>query len=543
MRKPLKFLLLTSLSITLPYGAYGMKEETPPPTASVIEPQESSEVPSGYVHKKPIDQIKDYREAFNTVWEEKPNEELLPFEHVPGLFPILKNGFALVNDCISKKNEDSLIDKEIEPFLESTNFFDIWKIMEKTKGTKISEKEVLALWSKIEPIIIRKELKKNLDELWGITKEINKKQRLSSAVSQCINMILARIVGKYKNERISPDSYPDSNIEKMKNALDSIKNEDTGKDFFSKIGDPSSDLHYGCVVFIIYANPDPNIRQRGILPERFVDQYCHEGYSAYLALFDVLSEQRTKGTKKEAHYSSVNGTARMLEHDYAHISGEVSITKWEMKFPDFPFRGYIKQIYKIKEKLDKEEKYNEAKIISNGIFLLFHEILASVSFQATKAGKKSISEDLKNNNEFGAFAMIVKEANGRMDEILHKRPVGSYEYKADPRDWEYNLKNVHDLDKKPFLPIVRVSKEKERPFPIARDEGGKIIVVTQETPTEGLTYLSKEELGKDLPEIKEAIDERNRLLTISLKDGYKRFWATFLKIIEENQKYMVTQEK
>lgn len=481
MKKHFKFILLTSLCTMLTYGAHGMKEELS--TSSILKSQKTSKLPSGYIHKRPIDQMRDYREAFDVVWGEQPDAKLLALEHVPGLFPILKNGFALVNDTLFKG------------------------------GERIGDK-------------IRKRYEDQLKVIWKLTKDKDNNGMLSSSIFQCINRELAILMQYYNNgERKPPIFGMRSERRKVEKFTEDLK----------KGTEPDLQLlqpYLKNIVFVIYANPDPKVKKRGLLPERFVEQYCHENYPAYIALFDVLSKPR-KNTKRDPHYSYFNGTFTMLDHDYAHAGQTTRIMELMDKI-GFPFRKYLQKIYKIAKKFKEDDKKtNDAIILLDGLFMLSHE-LPDDFINSLKDQKGKIQELLSSGKELEAFEMLIDEVIKQMQDENIKYPRRDFNYKVNVRDREYILEKARNSNEEPFLSVIRVSEKKARPFPIARDKDGKIIVATQNTPTESLTYLNKQELAKDSPEIKAAIDERRQRFSIALREGYQLFWDTFLKIVEAN---------
>lgn len=364
-------------------------------------------------------QIDAYRNSFNDIMKHSDDKMTLPLQHIPGLFPIIKEGgFALVHVYMNK-------------------------------------------WGNAEdyiPLVKR---------LWRITQQINQKEWLSGAIFQEINIILADIVQGYNAGSTEKITLIARKLESLESHL--LKSTTTGEFAKRVIGKamelPSTGGQYKRPVFVIYAHPNPDVKIRGIGEKTFVEQYCHPDYPGYIAVFDVLSEPKAlkpegileKGpheykTKKDPHYSMENGTATMLNHDYAHINGTVFAEEFLNKL-NFNLHDYLKKIYQLKNEFDINTKSDEnnASILINGIFMLFHEL----ALELPGIVKQIDYSHVRTQDEFAALLIEgVRDWMGKFRDYAqeYKEMIpGNVPYKEELRDWERILEKSQDLDGNPFV--------------------------------------------------------------------------------------------
>ena len=98
----------------------------------------------------------------------------------------------------------------------------------------------------------------------------------------------------------------------------------------------------------------------------------------YIAFFDVLSVKKTDSqrTKSDPHWSSVNGTYAMLQHDFAHIDAMI-----DSYSNDSRSLKYIKEVCKIQKIYREEENLNDATVLMNGLFMIHYIILPYTKIQ------------------------------------------------------------------------------------------------------------------------------------------------------------------
>lgn len=475
-------------------------------------------------------QIEAYRAAFDEVWGKGENPKSFGVQHVPGLFPIIRDGFALVSHYM----------------------------------TETPKKELYL------PYVQR---------LWEITQKVNKKERLSSAIFQEMSEILALIVEGYnvpKGQREpfgslreedteifgSQEKRKKSVEERLKTLENALEKDTSSEQFVDEVmgGDTSERLMRA--VFILYANPNPNVKKRDISPGSFVNQYCQGNYPGYIALFDVLSkpkeekpwkgwgrplnitvEERKKyWTREDPHYSLENGTEKMLEHDYQHINGTVAAEE-SLKKLGFQFRDCLGKIYQIKVELDKDpSKTNESKILSDGIFMLFHEMAPRIADDLDDETEGEIKRALGKMDEFGAFKVLVEWGKEDMIDTLNDYISGGLTYKRELRDWEFILGNK-DLNGNPLWvvsPVVNMSigmGQKRR----REEEEPQEHVKKKKLEEEAFFLEFEHEFSFPLPKEPELIFEKQKFTNFkekheAIKRGYVNFWDSFLEIIKKYQK-------
>lgn len=323
-----------------------------------------------------------------------------------------------------------------------------------------------------------------LKTLWSKAKLLEGK--LTSPQFQKFNLELAEIVDRYK--------YNLNNIEK--NLTVGIK-----------------ERVNNAAVFVIYGNPNPQIKRRNISPYHFVQQYCAEPYSGYVAFFDVLSMKTEKRSRKDPHWSMENGTYNMLHHDYRHISvqlNNLSFSSFERE-SDYEtiknnFKASFRNAYKTYEKYKILGKNNEATILIDGLFIILHEKPSLI--------ERNADYFISNDSLGGLLTKIQQNQLNTMFRVYNME-YGTMKYKEERRDWEFILRDryidsqdpsiikpVHDKDGIPFLPIRYDSNINKMTRPFADTES----------------------------------DKRKELMQEALDDGVQRFWGYFIYLLENAPK-------
>lgn len=305
-----------------------------------------------------------------------------------------------------------------------------------------------------------------LKDLWK--KVLDKEGKLTPILFETLNLDLADLVQNYNN--------PDREIR-------------SGFD------------HEGInqIVFIIYANSNPAVKQRNVSIARFVDEFFTEPYIATIAVFDVLEKEREKRSKKSPHWATYQGTSDFLRHDLNHIEN-LSVQTEPKKL-----KNLMKPVYIAQKKWEGKDD-NIATILMGGLFLIVHEFTPDVSLPA-----KILTYD---NSSIGinlAIGYVIDEAKKMSIEYLNSY-YGTETYKISFRDWEVvlrsfytdskdnKIKPVHDQEGKTFFPDIQYdpsTKKVTRPF-------------------ENIAPFGEKNLEK--------IEERNNLMKEALNDGFRRFW-------------------
>lgn len=278
-----------------------------------------------------------------------------------------------------------------------------------------------------------------LNQLWGIAKAWG--DRLTNKAFSELNLRLSIVVQNY-NEN--------SNFRYERNSLHA-----------KSLGNT--------VNFILYANPDPQVKMRHISPSHFVDQFFAEPYNAYIAFFDVLSTKQGKQTKKDPHWSGFNGTYHMFDHDIAH---NLALFNSQKNYPTI--YNKLKIIHHIKNKLKEHAStLNQAKILENGLFMLTHEgITKSLLVQNETTGNLPDENNFYKWTVEGAKNIMIDNVVGYTTSGKLKIPgYGSLSYKEFARDAEFILKDKYDSEEHKFKPV---HDKKGAPFlPISYDENKK----------------------------------------------------------------------
>jgi hypothetical protein len=327
-----------------------------------------------------------------------------------------------------------------------------------------------------------------LSEIWVDAQKKDIDKILSEICLRELNLKLAYLTSHYKNELFGEYEHsiefpaPDVFLEK----------------YFYDLGELLSDKK--SPIFIIYNHPNKTAENRGVSTKTFTKQYVgNGGYPAWLASLDIHCNRREKGTKKDPHHSSDNGTLYMLMHDMDHAIVDDP-------YEECVFRASA-EIYPILSKLSPRDQ----DVITEGIFLVFHEGVAFAS-RSSESGKQTMI-----NAMLDAFVNYEKKQDRR-----------SVSYKQTGRDWEVALKCI-DKSGKPFLPTIQMSETKARALPIAKwGEEYRIIGDIEELKT-GMMWV---EHNADAPS--DVYDKRQGLLIPMIDKAFKDFAKRFCEILEES---------
>jgi hypothetical protein len=326
-----------------------------------------------------------------------------------------------------------------------------------------------------------------LGEIWGEGQKKDVDKILSEICFRELNLKLAYLTSHYKNELVVLGEYkhsidfpaPDVFLEKCFYDLD---------DLLSNKKSP---------IFIIYGHPNKTVKNRGISTKTYTKQYVGNGdYPAWLASLDIHCNRREKGTKKDPHHSSDNGTLYMLMHDMDHAIADD-------RYEESIFRASA-EIYPILPKFPPRDQ----DVITEGIFLNFHEGVVYVS-HFSESGKQTMTK-----------AMLDAFVN-----YERKRDRSSLSYKQTGRDWEVALKCL-DKSSKPFLPTIKMSDTKARALPIAKWGEEYHIIQDPEEFKPGMEWV---EHNADAPS--DVYDKRQDLLTPMVDKAFKDFAGRFCEIL------------
>lgn len=454
------------------------------------------ELPSGYVHLSVPEQMQYYREkVFDPIFKEcHGNVHEMNVRPIPGLSTVLENAFALINKTISE--DPSRSDEEKKTYKDA--LLECWKAAKKDENRVTPSQfqgynkllaEILDRYiSKKDPKVELAQFVYPTDWIESISREIenyknalnhdgNKTKAQKELYIQALTELAKEIEeGKIKNENRFRDGGHYDASEKLKEIKSSYKGGEEPPNIYIQMYNEN----FAQPLFIIYGNPDPKIKARGISPSHFVDQDFNPSYSSAIAFFDVLVASRGKRTKKDPHWSVEDTPKKMLTHDFGHITAQRGNN-----------REVLGQIYAAMQKYKDEGKYNESTILRDGLFLLSHEF-PSADLAIDSLDSNTL-EFLKNWMSFSGYGLFDS--------------YGSDYYKQEQRDWEFVLKDtyidpkdklrkiVHDKDGKPFLPVKWDSTARgvTRPF--------------KDSPNRAA------EMGK------------------AIEDGYARFWEHFFSLL------------
>lgn len=463
--------------------------------------------PEKYIHKPVQAQLKDYRAVYDKVSSLKGRNFYTV--HVEGLFTILSNGFALANQYIREKGiapEDS---KEILLAL-LTKLYEVATLLN-SQG-KMTQNNFVTM---------------NL--LMADLVDMSKKMKLVG------NDINERHVGVFETlQKSSVENFWDAAIYVQGKSIFEIKNWWMGNPLpQDRTDDPSLQSDSEVEVFyppmIVYTD-----RESKIAPATFVDQTLHEDYGAGLMLFDVDSKlmnyYKPERTKKDPHYSQFTGTYQLLLHDQMHIL-EQYMMEYMLKYGSYhlDWGVFLHQINALRNRV-KNQNENASKILTNGLFILCHELL-NVSYpgkiyevyrvyQKTGEGRSDYLPDK------ATFDDVIRHIKKCMALVLWRINRSDDEYKIDYRDHEFILKNVTDLEGNPILSMTSLEE-----FKAERKEIEKRKEELRKIPWEERGTDLMEKWSKTMSEIRELDKKIARLF----ESAYEKFWDTFLQIISSQK--------
>lgn len=466
------------------------------------------ELPHGYVHCPIPQQMTYYRQK---VYDEalvtyQGNVDDLKTKPIKGLSPLLENAFALVNDYISKDTTRS--DKEKKIYIDA--LLELW---EKAKGVENQltsslfqgfNKNIayIADCYKNKAPIDRNKLIGYISPLYPnwdkiieegvatmrehLKEDDDKSKKVKKACSDALDDLVTFIEKGKTDSHFHLYGFSDV-MDILKTIQDNYTDDINDEPYMpEKVNNPNEEN----IIFIIYGNPNREVKARNISPFHFVDQYCNPTYSSYILFFDMLSAP-LKPTKKDPHWSMENGTYQMLKHDVGHVRAQISGLKDKKKF--------LMQACSLIEEYKESSNYNAATVLTNGLFIIIHERPEVTQYDLSMKPVHSFKQITQNLQNIMSF-------NTRQGGSLGT--YGSKTYKQENRDWEYILKNtyidpkdktrkvVHDQDGKPFLPI-----------------------------------MVDPDLQKATRPFKDSSNRSNEM-TMALSKGYHRYWNYFLSLIE-----------
>lgn len=411
-----------------------------------IPDRDEATLPKGYVHNAVGHQINDYRKLYKAALAEYGDDyELMRKSPIKGLPKIAKNAFALAHDVI----------------LEARN-----GQTEELKNLYLTQ----------------------LENLWETFPK--EQDAMLSSEFQKLNFSLAAIIDDFNSNKEKPT---------IRSPWDTTWTE---SDYYTNKEIVDNDYP----IFIIYAKPETGAN-RGIASHRFVDEYFNNDFKAYLALFDVLSIKPEQPTTKNVHYSIVEGTYKMLLHDFQHVH-------WDML--DLYDKGtgvytndiiYIltKKIYDKAQELKESGNLNGYNVLMNGLFLLIHEERKGrwLNYQwKTYAGRASqVDKNYLENN----YPNFVRDL--RVPDAFINKDITLDSYRMQYSDWEYFLK-LKDEDGHPYFDHKTIEKNERYEIP---DPNLLPNYYERNSPSFGKIKLSK-------------------LYREKLNDAYTRFWSKFKEL-------------
>ena len=481
------------LSISMFIPAYSMD---PPPSILFSEENNYDPLPIGYTRNghNIRNQCEKYREVLDPIFDDlerkNPNfskPELLESManiHIPKLLEIFKEGIKITHDFIASRPASS---------------YPLYFYTKNNESVKMKPEEHQNTFISY------------VHGLWNLAQILNREERFSPKNFSLCNQILAYFVTDYKLESASNRPFYSSDALKSLCNVFSVTQDNLDVDIFNE--DPIRFAFTSSQsLFILYANPDANVKKRGISVETLVNQYINYKYPGNLVLFDIHSTPLPpeKSTKKDPHYSSVNGTHRLFKHDDIHYKEIIKSSKKDPKF----FYEIIPYWGSIATKLENMGRQNDASIVKYGIFYLFHEYTISEFLETAYNAKTYLDE-------------IMEKIHDKNYGINKSLSVSRQAYKKDGRDWEEALK-LKDENGETFLSTIKTNGHKYRAFPIAKDSQDTFHIIENESFfRDNMQYVNNHKAPQNI--------RNNRLvmLTAGLKNGYKRFWVRFQLLIEE----------
>lgn len=471
-------------------------------------------LPSKYKICNVSQQLNFYREkvynpalnAFNG------NVDDLKSKPIPGLSLILENAFALVADYIEEDQRQNPTNKE--QYVEEMRL--LWSKAQSAENQLTSSffqgfnknlAYIIECYKNNQNVVLDNLICDNplaypnwldiiFDRIKALKDEINTDSRAPMTMREFYTDLLMTL-GDMIQEKETDDTFAKYGFKQCKNQIELLKAEYERREF-----DPEDIalVHYHNpnvenIIFIVYGNPNPNIKARNILPLHFVNQYFNENYSAYIAFFDILSSPKKIRTKKDPHWSKENGTLRMLMHDLNHITTQIS------SLTNLPELQYLKEIYQIQKNYKNRGHENEQTILMDGLFFLIHERpdLAKPDFTIEKIDINKYADHI---------ASIMKRRIFNFKTVYGLSSYGSKYYKQENRDWEYMLKNKY-------------FDQEENKFKPTHDKQGKSFLTIEYNPdTKKMTRPFADS------------STRNRQMKHALVEGYARFWNYFIYLIQ-----------
>ncbi len=485
-------------------------------------------LPRNYKHCNVSQQMENYRKIHDAALESYKNVEYLKSKTIPGLFDVLTNAFALINDHIlddttrgsdqkekylsvlkdlwvrAKKSPDTLTSSIFQGFNKNLAYIiDCYKEQKDISINGVMSSNPLAFpdWSE--------HFSKNLQ---AFKHKIDESCGDPEAKKRYINKFTD--IENYMKDKISDSNFKLYGIRSTSTAFKTLEDDYKNRKieprdllFFPR---QDEDPNISDILFIIYGLPKPG-KARNISPSHFVEQCLNENYSSYVSFFDILSKPKDKWnatkenrpTHKDPHWSLENGTERMLEHDLAHIRRQI----WYLK--EVTALEYLKVAFTIQKKLKDQNKNNDATILMDGLFMIIHERPDVVM---DGMANPEVREDGKSFKFFEAIASKFKKTimtYDRNDRSYSGLSLyGSQTYKQENRDWEFILKDKYAESDGSIKPV--------------HDENGTFLPIEYDVGQKKITRPFNND------------PNRTEKMINTLSQGYARFWTYFLSIIEKN---------
>lgn len=449
-------------------------DEIPPfPFVHLISQGDIEGLPKGYIHKPVQEQIGVYRRLYDPISAQRGGNFYKV--NVEGLFDILANGIALVHDYI--ENTEYNVPAENWP-KDLSDFF------EKYKETNFSVDMPLYYgempYSDLQKVFLEEFKKthiklsylKKLKKIYDVAVFLNNERKMTQYNFIKINQLMAFVLdefkeGKFENEPAFSKFYAgayfeihyseainnltdleDNNLENIEFLFGLIKSSYSYDSEWWITYDYDTDElleeHFFPPV-IIYTN-----RKSSISYATFVDQILNSHYGVGLMLFDdqSFSHKGDKpGTKREPHYSKFNRTLKTLNHDRAHILEQYKAERFIKEKWGIDWRAHLQDINQ-KRLSFKETDQNAFKLLTNGLFLLSHELTNITGSNILKDGILLIWAEDKDNIQFSDIIETLPQTMKHGTETLKR----NLHYKEDIRDFERALQGIYDPNGVLFLP-------------------------------------------------------------------------------------------
>lgn len=480
-------------------------------------------VPTGYKSCNIQNQLKNSRKIYDLALEQyKNNVEDLKTKPINGLIDILANTYALVNDYIIKDQAQKSSDKDKYLITLRESWARLYDIKDKLtssifQGVYLNLAYIIDQYKNEEEISLIRLMSQNplaypdwMDqtfiELQKFKEKMEIKFKEDGNLKKQYNDYIEHME-KHIRESIHESGFKDFGVSSIDQSFRvMIKEFNEGKKPGTFMAFPLDEgTETRDVIFIPCGNPIPG-SARNISPIHFVKQFCDEKYPAYIALFDILSQPKSKNssikeqrnTPKDPHWSTSNGTLRMLGHDLSHIREQLS------KLISPHARKYIQYVYRIQEKLREENNLNDATILINGLFMIIHE-------RPDVAGLPPLVQPLTGEAVIHFFENISEKFTQQIMAYNDRYGLASYgsdAYKRENRDWEFILKDKYMDSDGTFKPV--------------HDEKGAFLPIEYNHGRKKMTRPFKDD------------PLRNQKMSQALQDGYARFWSYFMSIIKKS---------